>query len=406
MILARPMTSPSLYAGASSSFAVWGLPTNCVAPPEFNSSHQMPVGIIDYGVPIVDEPIGTDRYVTLPGVRKGLIFDPGETRVFRDPLKSVMERFWDPKVSWRPDMMSLSTKRFTRAKFNERLLDGERIAKMVRFLNEELGHVIGRGKPSLLLGSKEFTLLAMKKYIEIFEFFPTNSHLVRQGLITLYNGMHAHGGSPKIMEELGAERPTVAESDESVCIRAFANRKRPARKSVPPKTIATFPREIEGGDDFIAIDDGSHPPEDIRLVMEYMNSHADDRIKWEPGRDGRQAYVSLAKDRLWIPVRWDLGERKLFFMKKDIPALMFVAKVKFSSEKVARREIMKLSDQSRSLGINSPEWLKSKLWAARELSVDLSGLEILLCEMLEQEHIINFFNNTFERYGNVETTAI
>ena len=75
MILAGPKIVPLPYAGVSPAFAVWGLSTNFAALPKPGSIHRMPVGIIDYGVPIVDEPMGSDKYVTLPGLRRGLIFD-------------------------------------------------------------------------------------------------------------------------------------------------------------------------------------------------------------------------------------------------------------------------------------------------------------------------------------------
>ena len=271
MFLTGPKTAPLLYAGASSAFAVWELPTNFAALPELGSRHPMPVGIIDYGVPIVDEPVDTDKYVTLPGVRKGLIFDPGETRIFRDPLRSSAERFRDPKVSWLPDMITL------------------------------------------------------------------------KGSI------------------------------------------------------------VERGDNFIAINNGYHPAEDVSPVMQFMKfvkSHADDRMEWRSDKGGRLAHVSLAKGRLWIP---DARERKFFFRKRDIPALMFVAEMEFGSTEVVRRAIIELNSQVQTLDEKSPFWLQFKVWAARELSIDVFKFAFSLREMLEQEHVINFFNKTFKRYGVIES---
>lgn len=397
MFLISPKTVPLPHAGASSVFAVWGLPTNFATSPKPSSSHQMSVGIIDYGVPIVDEPMGSDDYVTLPGVRKGLIFDPGETRIFRDPPRSNAERLRDPKVSWHPDMMSLITELFTRAEFEGRLLDGEKIAEMIRFLKDELGHPIKQGVPSILLKSRELTLLAMKKYIEIFGFFPSISDLRKQGLNTLHSGMRVHGGCTKIMRELGAQRPRFAASNKSVRSRVSATRKR----SVPPKTITTSLRKIEMGNNFIAIDNGYHPPWDVRLVMKFMNSHDKDRMKWESERGERQAYVALVKDKLWIPVQADPKEKRLFFRKKDIPALLFVAKVEYGSREVVKRAIMELRSQANTLDDRSPPWLQLKMWAAKRLSDDLPELEVSLRPMLSKGHVKYFFCKTWEQYSKV-----
>ena len=275
MIPTGPKTALLPYAGASPAFAVWGLPTNFAASPKFGSIHRMPVGIIDYGVPIVDRPMDTDRYVTLPGVRKGLIFDPGESRVFRDPLRSTAERFGDPRVSWHPDMI-------------------------------------------VLRGDK---------------------------------------------------------------------------------------RIVERGDNFIDIDNGDYPPADVSLVMKFMKfvkSHADDRMQWRSGKNGQLAHVSLAKRRLWIPVRTDSRESKFFFRKRDIPALLFVARVKHGSRDVVRRAIIELRSQTNRLNDRSPPWLQLKVWAARELSIDLSKFESFMREILEQGHIKDFFFKTFRRDGIVE----
>jgi len=70
-------------------------------------ARTMPVGIIDYGMPIVDKPMETDRFVTLPTKYKSVMFDPGETKIFSDPKTDDAERIEDPKVSGQPDAMSL-----------------------------------------------------------------------------------------------------------------------------------------------------------------------------------------------------------------------------------------------------------------------------------------------------------
>lgn len=277
MILAGPMAGPSLFAGASSAFAVWGLPTNFAAFPESHSHNPMPVGIIDYGVPIVDAPLDVDEYVTLPGLRKEMIFDPGESRVFRDPLRSNAERFRDPKVSWLPDMMSL--------------------------------------------------------------------------------------------------------------------------KSVAPRVGKNI---VERGDNFIAIDNGYHPQADVSLIIKFMESHAGDRIKRESEGDEVQVSVALAKDRLWIPVQADPRERKLFFRKRDIPALLFVAKMEYGSKEVVQRALRELHSQAHTLDGRSPPWLQFKMWAARELSIDMFKFEASLHSTLSQECVKDFFAKTWQRYSEVE----
>jgi hypothetical protein len=68
----------------------------------------MPVGIIDYGVPIVDRPTGTDRYVTLPGIGKKLIFDPGERRALGEPPVGREWAISEPRIGGQPESMEFT----------------------------------------------------------------------------------------------------------------------------------------------------------------------------------------------------------------------------------------------------------------------------------------------------------
>ena len=417
MIASLPVMPIPAVSGAIGKM-IPSLPS--VPSPVSTSKQTMPVGIIDYGVPIVDEPMDTDAYVTLPGIRKDMIFDPGEGRVFRDPLKSNAERFRDPRVSWQPDTMSLNSEPFTQEEFDRKHLDGKRIAEMTLFLRDELDYSMKPWENNPLRGSKELTLLVMKKYVEIFEFFPDISHLLNQGLLSLWDGIFWNGGGSKIMEEIGAKSPTPAAREKPVQEKANAFPRGPYQDATP-KTITTPSREsdaprvdnkkiTERGDNFVAIDNGYHPPADVEFVMRFMtarieNAEGEGRMRRDFEGDSSLYSVALAKGRRWIPVQADSRRKKLFFRKKEIPALIFVAKGEFGSDEVFEDALRELRSQSRALNEQSPPWLQLKIWAARELSIDLDRLGRSLRSVLNQRHVQYFFAKTLDLYGDVETSS-
>lgn len=242
----------------------------------------------------------------------------------------------------------------------EVLLDNGRLSQMRDYLKLEADCPLTSGSPNPLKADKELLRKMLLRYEEIFGSKPTEAILVKQGLYGMASALRFHGGTNIVM-------------DQAAKSRGYGVKARPPRKE-EPEPAEPVPREKMESVGLEMICLGSAEPRlgelDQRLVVQFINSNLQNVRQYER-LEGRHptphlmVRFALSSRGPEIPV----GKGKcdtLLFRKKDVPALLFVARLEIGSAATVKSAISELSSELNSLGGSAPsDWFVVKLWAAR-----------------------------------------